>query len=67
MKIKCIVCGKRFMPDKESTYLVCNPVTALSALCNTPNVHDAVDCPRCGCQQLLKIRVPKIEEGGNGK
>ena len=65
MKMKCSVCGKRFMPDKESVYLVHDPVTVFTVLSTAQSVSDAIDCPRCGCQALLKKRLQKIEERKN--
>ena len=65
MKTKCSVCGKRFMPDKEFVYLASEGVSVVDAFTRVKRVYDATDCPRCGCQQLLKIRVPKIEERKN--
>ena len=65
MKTKCSVCGKRFMPDKESVYLASEGISVVDVFTKVKRVYDATDCPRCGCQQLLNIRVPKIEEGGS--
>lgn len=62
MKLKCKVCGKRFMPCKGRTYLVQEKLTGLAALSATEKVYDAVDCPRCGCQHLMGTRVPNLRE-----
>lgn len=65
MKTKCSVCGKRFMPYKESVYLASEtPTFGTFFLTKAPTAYDAIDCPRCGCQKLLKIRIPIIREGG---
>ena len=64
MKLKCSVCGKRFMPNKESVYLASECPSVIDVFTKAQREYEAVDCPRCGCQKLLKIRVPKIEEGG---
>lgn len=61
MKTKCTVCGKRFAPQKESVYLINGSAATLDILVRAKN-YDAVDCPRCGCQQVLKIRFPQIKE-----
>ena len=50
--MKCNVCGKWFTPVKDNTYLVSDHVTK--------SVYDALDCPRCGCQHQLKLRMPKF-------
>lgn len=62
MKLKCKVCGKRFLPHKETTYLVQEELSGLAALSATNRVYDAADCPRCGSQLLLGIRVPLYKE-----
>lgn len=60
MKLKCKICGKRFLPSK--TYLVQEKFTGLAALSATEKIYDAADCPRCGCQHLLGIRIPTLKE-----
>lgn len=65
MKTKCSVCGKRFMPYKETVYLASETPTLGTLLTKAPTAYDAIDCPRCGCQKLLKIRIPKIAEREN--
>ena len=62
MKTKCSVCGKRFAPCKESVYLASESTSLTDVFTKAPRVYDAIDCPGCGCQILLKIRIPKIEE-----
>lgn len=67
MNIKCKVCGHRFEPKKDRTYLVHHELTPFQALSATAMVQDAIDCPKCGCQHLLAVRLPKwndlVEEG----
>ncbi len=62
MKKKCSVCGKRFMPTKETTYLAKEGESVLSALSKQADFFDAIDCPRCGCQTVLKKRMQIYEE-----
>ena len=62
MKIKCKVCGKRYMPCKETTYQVKEELSGLAALSEKYTIYDATDCPRCGTQCLLGIRVPIYKE-----
>lgn len=62
MKAKCSVCGNRFMLARTQVYRVTSPTTVLSQLVGTNETHDAIDCPRCGCQMILHNRWPKISE-----
>ena len=62
MKIKCKVCGKRFLPCKENVYQAFEPVPSLKALTEITRTYDVTDCPRCGCQQPLKVRMPIYKE-----
>jgi len=50
-KIKCSVCGYRVTPKRERTLRVDNNLSA-----NNFIYSDAMDCPNCGCQILLKLR-----------
>lgn len=61
--MKCTVCGKQFTPVRTAVYLVLNaPSGALAELTSGPKTYDAIDCPRCGCQHVLKERLP-MEKG----
>lgn len=54
--MKCTVCKKRFTIAKPNVYRVrvCEkPAGSLYSLLRT---FDAIDCPKCGCQHLLKPR-----------
>lgn len=64
MKLKCKVCGERYLPRKETTYQAQEVLTGIAALGATERIYDATDCPRCGCQLLLGIRVPMYKERG---
>jgi len=70
MKTKCKVCGKKFMPGKDQpVYLVGERLSVVEVMTKMPKAYEAVDCPRCGCQNLLNIRmseIPDAEEGGEG-
>ena len=46
-KHKCKTCGHRFAPLKSRIYTV----TSLA-------LYDAMDCLYCGCQVLLRERLP---------
>ena len=62
MKIKCKVCGTRFVPCKHYVYLCAEPKSAIQLICNDRKVYDAMDCPKCGCQTLLAPRLPVMED-----
>lgn len=62
MNIKqfCKVCGNRFEVDKDSVYLVTERLGLSGALSQAPKLYEAIDCPRCGCQKLLNIRMARL-------
>ena len=58
----CFVCGEHIAIKKDLVYLVRErevPVSEMFVRC--PVVYDAMDCPHCGCQQLLAARLPKLD------
>ena len=63
--MKCKVCGMRLKPTKETAYQVVESLSVAQVLTNTAKTFDAMDCPRCGCQLVLKVRMPKMVKGGN--
>ena len=61
MAVTCDICNAEI-----STYTIKiwgYPVTIENALTGIPSTFDAVDCPKCGCQKILKRRYPKNEGG----
>lgn len=64
--MKCKVCGKRFKPTKDKTYMVREDLNVVEAMTKIARVMDAVDCPRCGCQHLLGIRLAPFKPGQVG-
>ena len=53
--MKCTICGKWFSVNKKFVYnVVVNKNEGLIIPCNV--IFDAMDCPKCGCQYLLKER-----------
>ena len=64
-KITCKVCGKAFYPKSE--YIAKDRVisggisAAIGGNSAEPEIYDAMDCPVCGCQQVLKKRLRKDE------
>lgn len=59
-KKKCGVCGYRFTPKKEEVYTAEEPRSMAECLTKAPTRFSAIDCPRCGCQIALAIRVPRV-------
>lgn len=60
--MRCKVCGKRFTPTKETTYIASESTQdgLLSPLRIT--YMDCVDCPFCGRQHMLGIRMPELSK-----
>ena len=64
-KITCKVCGKSVYPKAE--YVVKDRTfsggiaAAMSGNYDEPKIYDAMDCPACGCQMVLKERLRKEE------
>lgn len=65
-RIKCTVCGKRFTPEKEAVYQATEKVSAIESFSKIARIIDVIDCPNCGCQHMLKIRMPVYEEDEHG-
>ena len=59
--MRCKVCRKRFTPTKEMHYIA--KETSQDSLLSPLKVEyiDCIDCPYCGRQHMLGIRVPKLE------
>ena len=60
-KKTCGVCGYRVTPTKEEIYVAEEPRGFMDALTKPPMWFSAMDCPRCGCQIPLAIRVPRVD------
>lgn len=55
----CCVCGRDFPLVREGQYVARNETPAgLTALVGViePTLYDAIDCPHCGCQNILQPR-----------
>lgn len=59
-KQKCKICGKRFNVIKDKVYIVIETQGFAAALSTPAKKYDAIDCPRCGCQQVLWVRMPRL-------
>lgn len=62
----CNVCGRDFALIAEDHYIsIAESKTGLAAFAggDEPAMHDAMDCPHCGCQNILgKRERPYIHE-----
>lgn len=65
----CRVCGTEINLEQKASYIADgNSKTGLANLAGgTVSLYDAIDCPQCGCQNILCERKPRayedIEEG----
>ncbi len=71
-KIKCVVCGERFTPIAAERYTTIrdNQGTGLlgSFGSNTPaEYYDTFDCPSCGSQIRVGVRLPILNEEITGR
>jgi len=60
-KKTCGVCGYRVTPTKEEIYIAEEPRGFTECLTKPPTRFNVIDCPRCGCQIALAIRVPRVD------
>lgn len=58
-KHRCEVCGKRLVINRDTVYTV-NASSAFITAFSTTAYFNAVDCPQCGCQKILKQREMTI-------
>lgn len=56
---KCSVCGTLLNLTKDKTYLV----KEVGVLTGRYTLYDAIDCEQCGCQNILKERKMRVEDG----
>ena len=66
-KIKCGVCGCRFVLERENVYTAEEPRSELEMKTSAPVRFSAADCPGCGCQIRLADWMPKAEILGKNK
>lgn len=62
-KQKCNICGNRFKLTKDIVYTAQEQQTLSDIISLKVVTFSAVDCPKCGCQIPLAVRVPKVEKG----
>ena len=56
---RCSVCGEPLDLDKGKTYLV----ELTNFLTKEIMYSDAIDCEKCGCQNILKERRQRAKDG----
>ena len=59
-KSECLTCGHRFKIEKDRVYLAEEPIGVFAKFTKGATRHDAIDCPACGCQNILNERLPKV-------
>ena len=60
--MKCKVCKKRFKPTKEDRYEVAESKSIIGAIATAEKKYDAFDCPHCGVQHLVNVRLERVKE-----
>ena len=58
--MKCTVCGRKFLPTKDIVYVAVE--TKREGLFTTTLQVDCLDCPYCGRQRMLGVRMPRKGE-----
>jgi len=61
-KKKCHVCKHRFTISKKNIYTITEPSSLFQAFTKPAHQLDAIDCPRCGCQIALNVRLEKVSK-----
>lgn len=64
--MKCKVCGKRFKLQIENKYIATESVSPLSALASPAKSYECFDCPSCGCQNFVNIRMNRLKQINEG-
>jgi predicted nucleic-acid-binding Zn-ribbon protein len=64
-KIKCKVCGTRFAGTKEALYLATEKTAFLTALTTPVKAFECFDCPKCGCQNAVNVRMAAVMDSGD--
>ena len=64
--MKCKVCGKRFRPTAKMRYLATETLAPIDVFTKARRVFECFDCPKCGCQNFVNIRMPEYEVTTDG-
>lgn len=59
-KKKCARCGRKFPLDKSAVYISEERKGITHAIKEGAQQFDSMDCPHCGCQNVLGVRHPKV-------
>lgn len=62
MKIKCEICRNKFEPKKEEMYFAHEKMSMTEAITKKPYIYECFDCPECGHQIIVSIRLESTEE-----
>ena len=65
-KIKCKVCKTRFSGSKEALYLATEKTTVLTAFTTGTKAFECFDCPKCGCQNAVNVRMTAVKYDEEG-
>lgn len=59
--MRCKICGKRIKWDKSKLYMVKVIPSAMQVIAGgSTKTFDAMDCERCGSQNLINVRETNI-------
>ena len=61
--LKCNVCGSQFVPKRDQIYQAQERLGITQSLSQASKIFDVIDCPTCGCQVILSVRMPRVKEG----
>lgn len=61
--MRCKICGKRIKWDKSKLYRVkITPSTLQMVAGARSTIYDAIDCERCGIQNIISVRETQLVE-----
>ena len=60
-KIKCKICGKKFPITAGDRYCA-REAQSVSTLLVKPVTYECFDCIYCGCQNIVGVREPKVDD-----
>jgi len=59
--MRCKICGKRIKWDKSKLYRVkITPSTLQMVAGVRSTIYDAIDCERCGIQNIISVRETEL-------
>lgn len=58
----CDICGRRMAIWRKDVYQVQEELGILERVVKLPRQFDAINCPSCGCQNILAPRLWPVEE-----